>query len=71
VGSVEESLSKSSSEFIPFTKTVPIPEGTTKLDIHLTLLSGAESGNLHEGSCALFDDMELITSAETTESTGP
>jgi len=71
VGSVEEFLPKSSSEFIPFTKTVPIPEGTTKLDIHLTLLSGAESGNLHEGSYALFDDMELIASAESIETTEP
>ena len=71
VGSVEEFLAKSSSEFIPFAKTGPIPDGTTKLDVQLTLLAGAESGNLHEGSYVLFDTMELDVLGDQAEPAKP
>lgn len=71
VGSIEEYFSKSSSEFIPFSKTGPIPDGATKLDVQLTLLAGVDSGNLHEGSYVLFDTMELDVVSDQAEPTGP
>ncbi len=67
LGSIEEFLSKSSDEFIPIIKTGPIPEDAAALDVHLTLLAGTDSGSLHEGSYVLFDDMELLVSAEKAE----
>jgi hypothetical protein len=67
LGSVEEFLSKSSREFVPITKTGPIPDDATALDVHLTLLAGSDSGTLHEGTYVLFDDMEILVSEEKTE----
>ena len=71
VGSIEEYLSKSSGEFTRFAKTGSIPDGTTKLDVQLTLLAGVDSGNLHEGSYVLFDTMELHVPGDQAEPTGP
>jgi hypothetical protein len=65
IGSVEEFLSKSTAEYTALTREVKIPDGTIRMDLHLTLLAGKGNRTLHEGSYVLIDDLECLVTSET------
>jgi len=71
IGSLEELLTKSSGEFVQFSRRAKIPDTTSKIDLHLTLLAGKESAGVHEGSYVLFDDLEFVVLLEKEQKSGP
>ena len=64
IGSVEEFLSKSTGGYVLVTREAKIPNGTTMMDLHLTILAGKGSNAPHEGSYVLIDDLEGIVTTE-------
>jgi hypothetical protein len=67
IGSVEEFLTNATGEFVQLTREMRLPEGTAKMDLHLTVLAGKGSRGVHEGSYVLFDDVECILPSDKEE----
>jgi hypothetical protein len=71
IGSLEEFLIQSSGEFVHFSRRAKIPDTTSKMDLHLTLLAGKESAGVHEGSYVIFDDLEFVVLSGKEVKSGP
>jgi hypothetical protein len=65
IGSVEEFLTNDSGEYVQFSREIRLPDGTARMDLHLTLLAGKGSTGVHEGSYVLFDDLECTVPLDT------
>ena len=56
----QENLTNPAASFTRFTMTGDVPAGAVLLDIKLTILAGAGSEKLHEGTFIVFDALELV-----------
>ncbi len=60
IGMTEHQLTAVKTDFVPFSFDAKVPASSVHLEVKCTLLATTESGNLHEGSSLLLDDLELV-----------
>ncbi|HXG37703.1 MAG TPA: hypothetical protein VNL36_02915 [Bacteroidota bacterium] len=65
IATCEHYLTRSSSEFVPFTLNTRLPSGARTIDLVLTLIA-PEGESLHEGSYIHFDALELSVRPAST-----
>lgn len=59
VGTCEQKLPATKEEFIPFEIVTTVPANGIRLDLQITMLAGSNTGNLHEQSWMILDDLAL------------